>query len=147
MKALSTAVPILEPFEALRIDDPDLPADLSEQLWHVIRSLGVVENEAKLVAGTKTLHHLLPGLVVPMDRAWTGFRFFDLQDSEWQQDANQRRIFPWMYGHFMHIAQQVQPEQYGTGERWRTSRSKILDNALIGFCMRGGGQTASATRP
>jgi hypothetical protein len=28
----------------------------------------------------------------------------------------------------------VQPEQYVTGQGWRTSRTKILDNALIGYC-------------
>jgi hypothetical protein len=28
----------------------------------------------------------------------------------------------------------VEPQQYVTGQGWRTSRTKILDNALIGFC-------------
>ena len=34
----------------------------------------------------------------------------------------------------MRVALLVQPDQYVTGMGWRTSRTKILDNALIGFC-------------
>lgn len=99
----------------------------------MIDSLGVVDNLAKLVAGTKTLHHLLPDLVVPMDRAWTGL-FFQLHPPEWQDPVNQRRTFRRVFGHFAGLARRVQPERFVTGERWRTSRTKILDNALIGFC-------------
>lgn len=132
-EALIAALPSLEPLESLRIDDLDLPANLADQLWTIIASLGVVENEAKLVAGTKTLHHLLPELVVPMDRAWTG-KFFRLHLPEWQDPANQRRILRVVYGAFMRFAREVQPEQYVTALGWRTSRTKILDNALIAFC-------------
>jgi len=131
-EALTTAVPKLESLETLRIDG-DLPADCAEQLWRVISSLGVVENRAKLVAGTKTLHHLLPDLVVPMDQEWTG-KFFQLHGPEWQAPDDQRRTFRRVYRDFIRIADQVRPEQYVTGQGWRTSLTKILDNALIGFC-------------
>jgi hypothetical protein len=33
-----------------------------------------------------------------------------------------------------HTSTRVPPQQYVTGQGWRTSRTKILDNALIGFC-------------
>ena len=77
-QALTAAAPVLERLEDLRIDAADLPGDIIDQLWTAIRSLGVVENKAKIVAGTKTLHHLLPGLVIPMDHVWTGM-FFKLR--------------------------------------------------------------------
>jgi hypothetical protein len=131
--ALRNAVPRLEEFEPLTIDSVGLPADLAERLWLLINSLGVVENKAKLVAGAKTLHHLLPDLVVPMDRAWTGM-FFQLHLPEWQDPAGQRRIFGIACNQFAAVARRVQPQQYVTGQGWRTSRTKILDNALIGFC-------------
>lgn len=133
-EALSAAVPALEPLESLRIDAHDLPGDdISERLWQLISSLGVVENKSKLVAGTKTLHHLLPELVVPMDQKWTG-QFFQLHPPEWTEPANQRRTFRRVYQHFIHLAQQVEPEQHVTGQAWRTSRTKVIDNALIGYC-------------
>jgi len=130
-QALTAAVPVLERLEDLRIDAADLPRDLIDQLWTAIKSLGVVQNKAKIVAGTKTLHHLLPGLVIPMDHVWTGM-FFKLHDPEWQE--SQERTFRRVYAQLMTVAQQVQPQQYVTGHGWRTSQTKILDNALIGLC-------------
>ena len=132
--ALHAALPRLEPLESLTIDGSELPGDLAGTLAQLISSLGVVENKAKLVAGTKTLHHLLPDLVPPMDRAWTGL-FFQFHLPEWQDARAQRRIFELAYGHFAGVARQVRPQRYVTGAGWRTTRSKIIDNALIGFCM------------
>ena len=132
---------------ALRLDAPDLPSDTADRLWQVIESLGVVENKAKIGAGTKTLHHLLPDLVIPMDRAWTG-KFFQLHPPEWQDSGNQRRTFRRVHGQLARVAQQVQPAQYVTGQGWRTSQTKILDNALIGFCRVElvGGRAPTAAR-
>jgi hypothetical protein len=73
----------MEQLESLTIDGTALPSDLAGALAQLIGSLGVVTNKAKLVAGTKTLHHLLPDLVPPMDRAWTGL-FFQFHLPEWQ---------------------------------------------------------------
>jgi hypothetical protein len=131
--ALHAALPSLEALEPFAIDSGDLPEDITRRLWLLIDSLGVVENKAKIVAGTKTLHHLLPDLIVPMDRAWTG-TFFQFHLPEWQDPDSQRRIFQIAYTHFAAVAGRVQPEQYVTGRGWRTSRSKVIDNALIGYC-------------
>lgn len=130
--ALHAAVPHLAPFETLTIDAADLPQDLAGQLWRIVDSLGVVENKAKVVAGTKTLHHLLPDLVPPMDRAWTGL-FFNFHLPEWQDPTGQRRIFHLAYTQLASVARQVDPQRYVTNTGWRTSRTKILDNAVIGF--------------
>ena len=52
----------------------DIPA-VCEHLWQVIGNLGIVRNRALIVPGTQALHHVLPDLVRPMDRAWTGALF------------------------------------------------------------------------
>jgi hypothetical protein len=130
--ALRAALPRLEDLELLTIDG-ELPADIADRLWSLISSLGIVENSAKIVAGTKTLHHLLPDLVVPMDRAWTG-TFFQFHLPEWQAPGSQRRILGLAYARFADVARQVQLPQYVTGQGWRTSRTKVIDNAVIGFC-------------
>jgi hypothetical protein len=110
-----------------------LPADIAERLWSLVTSLAIVENNAKIVAGTKALHHLLPDLVVPMDREYTG-TFFQFHRPEWQDPGSQRRIFLRAYAHFAAIAERAHPGQYVTDCGWRTSPSKVIDNALIGFC-------------
>src|SRR6266540_3514295 len=131
--AVRSARAKIEALDGLLIDDPTLPVDVEERLWRLIESMGVVDNRAKLVAGTKTLHHLLPELVVPMDHRWTG-TFFQLGSHEWQHPTYQRRAFLQTHRDFCEIARRVQPQQYVNGRHWRTSRTKILDNALIGFC-------------
>ncbi len=90
----------------------------------------MVDNRAKIVAGTKTLHHLLPDLVVPMDRAWTGAFF------AWSQAApqyQQHQAFVRAFKAFVHVAREVDPALY-VGDGWKTSRTKVLDNAVIGYC-------------
>lgn len=131
--ALQSALPELEALEDMAIDAVDLPEDIGERLSLVIQSLGIVENKAKVVAGSKALHHLLPDLVPPMGRRWTG-RFFQFHLPEWQDPRSQRRIFTLAYQQFVDVARQVQPQQYVTGRGWRTCRTKIIDNAVIGFC-------------
>jgi hypothetical protein len=132
-EAVRSARTQIEALDDLLIEDPALPDDVGERVWRVIESIGVVDNRAKLVAGTKTLHHLLPDLVVPMDRRWTGM-FFQLHSHEWQDLPNQRRTFLQTHRGFREIARVAQPQQYVDGRGWRTSRTKILDIALIGFC-------------
>jgi hypothetical protein len=119
--------------DGLAIDDQNLDVEaVAHNLWDLIASLGIVDNKAKLVAGSKALHHVLPDLVVPMDRQWTGL-FFGLHPPEWQDPDNQRRIFRRGFESFAAIARGVDPGRF-VGGGWRTSRTKVLDNALIGFC-------------
>ena len=116
--------------EELQIDDKDLGIQsTSERLWRLFDSLSIVENKAKLVAGSKTLHHLLPDLVSPMDRVYTRF-FFGWDETQYQN--SQSSCFTTIFKYYSRIAKAVDLGQY-VGEGWHTSRSKVIDNAVIGF--------------
>jgi hypothetical protein len=123
-----------EPIAALKdaqIDDPclDIPA-VARQAWQVIESLGIARNKSLIVFGTKALHHLLPDLMPPMDRAWTGaFFLWSAAAPQTAQAATFARTFTGL----AQVASTVRPAQL-TGTGWRTSTSKILDNAIIGYC-------------
>lgn len=118
--------------ESLSIEDPALDvAAVAARIDGIITEIGVVENKARIVAGTKTLHHLVPELVPPMDRAWTGLFFgWNTVDPQNRQTA----IFTEAFTGLAHVAAQVQPSRL-VGGGWRTSTSKLLDNALIGWCI------------
>ena len=119
----------------LKIDDITLETeDLLGLVWRLIRDLPIVENKAKIVAGSKTLHHLLPDLVVPIDGRWTGAFFgWPVAYLTYRQEAT----FIETFGRYIEVARVVDPAAY-VGKRWRTSRSKVLDNAVIGYCkLRG----------
>lgn len=127
---LSDCSEAISDFEHLRLDDPELDISLTAtRLWQLIERLGVVQNVSLIVPGTKTLHHLLPDLVPPMDRAWTGSFF------RWSMGAPryERSTFIRTFSSFAKIAQAADPSFY-VGEGWRTSLTKILDNAVIGYC-------------
>lgn len=100
-------------------------------LESLFTDLAIVENKARLVAVSKTLHHLLPDLVPPIDREYTG-RFFGWHGLDFQD--HQGRLYRSGFHAFRRIALAVAPEQF-IGQGWRTSRTKILDNAIIGSCI------------
>jgi hypothetical protein len=135
--ALRAVLPRMEQLERVAINGTGLPADLTGQVWQLVYSLGVVENNTKVVAGTKTLHPLLPNLVPPMDRDYTR-AFFGFPNPA-LGDYRQPGVFRDMYDHLAVVARQVRPEGYVTGSGWRTSRTKILDNAVVAFwCIESG---------
>ena len=87
------------------IENAGLDANaVAASLDRLVSDLGVVDNKSLLVAGTKTLHHLLPDLVPPMDRRWTGAFF-----GWWPIDPQNRQtaILSEAYGWFVEIAQAV----------------------------------------
>src|SRR5918992_1403527 len=85
----------------------------------------IVENQARVVAGTKTLHHLLPDLAPPVDTRWTG-AFFMWPPAYFQN--RQRQVSEEGFRTFAEVARLCHPQQY-VGAGWRTCRAKILDNA------------------
>jgi hypothetical protein len=118
-------------FDSIRLDEAAAAlGSTASRLWELIERLHVVKNASLIVPGTKTLHHLLPDLVPPMDRAWTGAFFL------WSAAApqsGQRRTFLRTFDRLAVIARSAEPSQY-VGGGWRTSISKVVDNAIIGYC-------------
>jgi hypothetical protein len=113
-------------------------------VWRLIEGVDLVENEAKLVALTKTLHHLLPDLVVPIDRRYTG-AFFGWSPARMQH--GQRDLFRSAFRTFNDIARAVDlPSR--SGSAWRSAPSKLIDNAIIAYCLQeGGGQEVKKDIP
>ena len=117
--------------EKLHIDDPSLNLDIiAPMVWRLIEATRVLENDVALAPYSKVLHLLLPDLVVPMDRLYTR-TFFGWPSKRFQ--AHQRRFFDLAFRALAQLAREVLPAQY-IGSGWRACRTKILDNALIGYC-------------
>lgn len=133
--SLSETVSHLESVEQCVIDSlhPDKADIVARQLWEIIDALLVSETGSKLVAGTKTLHHLLPNVILPIDRENIA-AFFGWEGPRLQY--GQREAFFDMFRRLCELAYVVHPANYvGTGQSgWNTSRTKVLDNAIVG-CM------------
>lgn len=102
-----------------------------KKIYSLIDSLSIVTNKTKLVPCSKALHHIFPELIVPMDRRYTQV-FFMFNNQEFQD--NQYEVFKQAYKTFIRIARSVKPEQY-VGHGWNTSQTKVIDNAIIGYCL------------
>jgi len=145
--AIISAGPAIAKLDGVAIDDSLLDVDaVAAQLWAIIRTLHIVDNKAPLVPCSKALHHLLPDLVVPTDRAYTR-TFFGLHAPEFQghgRPGGQRSVFTKIFCELVRIARATNPQSYVSAAMpWRTSRTKVLDNALVGFCMAEGLQRPS----
>jgi len=121
--------------DRLNLEAPALDiTTVGENIDRLVSSLGVVKNRARIVAGTKTLHHLLPDLVPPMDRKWTGAFFcWSLADPQ----EHQSLIFSQAFSSLAGVARSTSPSRL-VGSGWHTSPTKVLDNALIGYCRTHG---------
>jgi hypothetical protein len=102
------------------------------QLWKLVESLTVSVAEAKIVANTKALHHLLPDLVPPIDRTYT-FNFFY---SRRQLTISEQDAFHEMFTRFHQVATENAATVRGlVGAGWNTSETKVLDNAVVGYAI------------
>ena len=132
--------------EHLRIDDPAMDEERAARLvWLIIKDLDIVRCkgrpvERKVVSGTKTLHHLLPNLVFPIDNEYTG-TFFEWTDFGHHPEEHFGSVFRQVAA----IARAVSPQSY-VGEGWNSSISKVLDNAIVGFCLSEGLMSRNKSR-
>ena len=114
-------------FENTTIADVD--SKTADRLWEWIREIKLSHNEkSDIVAVSKALHHLLPQLIPPIDREYTGL-FFSSRGGQFQDE----RFFKRAMLHFAEIAQRVDLSQYICRSKWATNSTKVIDNAIIGF--------------
>jgi len=130
VKALEAKVTQIQELDGLAIDQADLDvAKVGRQLAGVVQSLDIVGNKARVVPGSKALHHVLPELVVPIDREYTQ-RFFEWPNPRFQNAPEQ--CFIEAFSAFVRVARATNPEQY-VANGWYTSRTKVIDNAVVGL--------------
>jgi hypothetical protein len=138
-KAIASQADEIAQLEGIDIGDPSRELrQVASQAWAIINSLEIVDNDSLVVSGTKTLHHLLPDLVVPMDNVYTKpFFLWDYQYMRGQQ------AFEKSFAEFWRIAGDgtaavksyvVRPAE----ESWRTSQTKVIDNAIVAYCIKEG---------
>jgi hypothetical protein len=120
-----------------QIPEAEVPI-LQEELWSVISGFKLGKSdEARIVIGSKAVHHLFPELLPPIDRRYT-LRFF--LDIETLAGRRERDAFQLIFPRFHRIAVECSPLietllQAGLPAKgyMRTSCSKMIDNAIVGF--------------
>jgi len=118
--------------DSIRIDDKNISIEkVSVKLWDLMNKARVSRVKNPIVSGSKCFHHILPNLVPPIDREYTRpfFKF-------WLQyfQNNPRKAFIYMWKKFVLISYKVNLDKYVGKTKWCTSITKVLDNAIIGYC-------------
>ncbi len=128
--ALHAKAAAIEELDGLAIDQPTLDVGtVGNKLARLAQSLDIANNKARIVPGSKALHHLLPELVVPIDRAYTQ-PFFEWAAPTLQ--SSPERCLREAFDGFVRIARAVDPAQH-VGDGWYSSRTKVIDNAIVGL--------------
>ena len=136
-ESLARTAPQLDDFSQVRLDalsDTEVQ-NTTAQLWEIIEGLRVSATASKLVAGSKALHHLLPKLMPPIDRQYTGRFFFGSAGKNWYM--GEETAFLEIFPQFVRIARQcsggITQELDRPDAFLATSASKIVDNAIVGY--------------
>jgi len=120
-------------YENKKIDDKNLQQSATKvayELWDLIDSVRVSTAKSPVVSGSKTLHHLLPELIPPIDRTYTGY-FFYFEHQDFQNKP--KKVFIDIWRGFVQIASKVDLRPYVRQNGWNTSITKVADNAIIGY--------------
>ena len=105
-----------------------------DKLWPLIVKLPGSVTKSKLVGNSKLLHHLLPKLVPPIDRANTGTFFgYKQQHFQGQQETIFRFVFPGLAFIAKRMGSVLGSFHYSG---FNTSLTKVIDNAIIGYAQR-----------
>lgn len=129
VRAQSATVASLQGLSLCEIS-PSAVGQVGRDLWRLLSGLTVSIAEARIVANSKVLHHLLPRLIPPIDRTYT-FNFFYNRNmlSIAEEDA-----FSEMFSRFHRIAINNRDIIAGlVGRGWNTSETKVIDNAIVGY--------------
>ncbi|MEM5879335.1 MAG: hypothetical protein QXU74_02470 [Candidatus Aenigmatarchaeota archaeon] len=118
-----------------KIEENELET-VKENLIKLFNSLKnkIMKTEQQLVGISKTLHHLLPDLVPPIDRKYTLNFFYSSQNST---SKDEDKKFGEIFEYFYKICKRIGLSSKNLKREWDTSIPKLIDNAIIGF-ERGG---------
>jgi len=120
--------------EKLTLEEKEITLNTLKRLFEKLK---LSETNSKLVSFSKTLHFLLPHLVVPIDRRYTISFFYNSKliptDNEpCKSNELQFKIFEELYAKFQEITKKFDLNPY-LDNKWNANIPKIIDNAIIGF--------------
>ncbi len=107
---------------------------LGQNLTTLFANLKVMESKSKLVGVSKTLHHLLPNLVLPIDRRYTLTFFYEEKfRNSVQIRGDEKEILLEIFKNSHFISRKLLLSEKDLTDIWDTSIPKLIDNAIIGF--------------
>jgi hypothetical protein len=109
---------------------------LTERLAGLVTRRGISASGSHLVANAKMLHFLLPDLVPPIDRTYTG-RFFYGLNAGMVLPGGASSVFGFVFPHLCRLARRHSEEIRSATRRSYLCQgeAKVLDNAIVGYML------------
>lgn len=110
-----------------------IPDQVIESLRKVFCNLAVMESKRRIVGVSKTLHFLIPDLVMPIDGKFTMLYFYGY--NKYSDDAEiEFKTFNDIFVNTIEIKSRLNLTELDVdGKGWNTSIPKLIDNVIIGF--------------
>jgi hypothetical protein len=132
---------LIEPAAALsnrritELSDEDLGIVVG-QLAVLVERSGISASGSPLVANAKMLHFLLPDLVPPIDRTYTGRFFYGLNKGMLLPDGA-RAVFEFVFPQLRWLARRHAEAIRSAARRAYLCQgeAKVLDNAIVGYML------------
>lgn len=102
-------------------------------LENIFLNIRIMDSRRRIIGVSKTLHFLLPDLIMPIDSKYTMPAFFGY--NKYSSDPKKEfQIFKEIFIETYEIVEKLQLKQFDAdGKQWNTSVPKLIDNAIIGF--------------
>jgi len=111
-------------------ENTDAIITVIRNIWEILPNMKVSQKKSQLVAGSKTLHHLLPDLVPPIDRRYTLDFFFGRKTIR-----NPQADFSEVFVNYLYIYERTSElvDRMIAKNPLNSSVTKVIDNAIIGY--------------
>jgi len=118
---------------AIRNSEVLAQASLLNMLEKLFGNIKVMKSTSKIVGTSKTLHFLLPRLVMPIDRTYT--LNFLYGNNKYDSTLNMEiDTFKEVFGKFRDIAMKLSLSKDDVDNQgWNTTVPKLINNAIIGY--------------
>lgn len=108
----------------------DKAENIFNQLKNLFENLKLTGTKTKLVTFSKTMHFLLPNLIVPIDRKYT-LKFFELNINNAKYEFS---LFKKIESAFGLFASEVNLDDFVNNKsQWCKYKTKIIDNIIISY--------------
>ena len=122
----------IERMSLLELPRKDLE-ETENRLWRILDLIRVSESRTKLVANSKTLHHILPDLMPPIDREYTLAFFYGNKTISGKDEQMFSEIYPRFHEIALECGDSIRAH---VGQGFHTSATKVIDNAIVGFVLK-----------
>jgi hypothetical protein len=118
----------------VKLWNPAAVSDALGRMEMLMENMKISVSSAPLVANAKVLHHILPDLIVPIDRRYT-LSFFQISNtlpSRVRAGSIVRRLYPLLSEVARANRSYIKEKIKCDSKNWDTCFTKIIDNAIIG---------------